>query len=170
MPTTESKNDDKKTASTSLELPKNGSNISCKGEFAVILKINIMIFYNLDTKFFFGKFEGKTVREVLEIQHSYIDWCAIHLDHFFISDEVIEEIRSITPDFSISEEGQNKLFEKYETWENEQEDYEFYDNDDYYPDYERDTFYALTDGQYGDYDDFRENGGDMGRLRDALGF
>lgn len=37
-------------------------------------------------------------------------------------------------------------------------------------DYERDTFDALTDGQYGDYDDWRENGGDFDSLRDRLGF
>ena len=30
----------------------------------------------------------------------------------------------------------------------------------------RDTFDALTDGQYGDYDDF---GGDIGSLKDSLG-
>lgn len=132
-----------------------------------------MKFYNLDTEFTFGQFEGKTVREVLDIQYSYIDWCAINLDHFFISDEVIEEIKSIVPDFSISEEGQNKLSEKYETWKNEQKDYDDYNNyDDYhdYQDYKRDTFGALTDGQYGDYDDFRENGGDIDSLLDALGF
>jgi hypothetical protein len=72
-----------------------------------------MKFYNLDTEFTFGKFKGKTVREVLDIQHSYIDWCAINLDHFFISDEVIKEIKSIVPNFSISEEAQNKLSEKW---------------------------------------------------------
>lgn len=95
-----------------------------------------MKFYNLDTEFTFGKYEGKTVREVLDIQHSYIDWCAINLDHFYISDEVIEEIKSIIPDFSISEEGQNKLSEKYETWENQQHNSD--DNDDNY--YERESY------------------------------
>ena len=34
-------------------------------------------------------------------------------------------------------------------------------------DADRDTFDALTDGQYGDYDDF---GGDMDSLRDAMGY
>lgn len=44
--------------------------------------------------------------------------------------------------------------------------YDSYDDNDY----ERDTFYALTDGQYGDYDEFRENGGDLDSLMDALGY
>jgi hypothetical protein len=51
-----------------------------------------------------------------------------------------------------------------------EEDYEqdYDDRDDH--DYERDTFDALTDGQYGDYDDWREGGGDMDSLRDGLGY
>lgn len=35
---------------------------------------------------------------------------------------------------------------------------------------ERDTFYALTDGQYGDYDEWRERGGDIDSLMDSLGY
>lgn len=87
-----------------------------------------MKFYNLDTEFTFGKYEGKTVREILEIQPAYLDWCAINLDHFYISEEVIEEIKVSYSDFKISEEGVNKLNEKYEQWEGEQEDYEEYDD------------------------------------------
>ena len=45
-------------------------------------------------------------------------------------------------------------------------DYCSYDSDDY----ERDTFYALTDGMYGDYDEWRENGGDIDSLMDSLGY
>lgn len=37
-------------------------------------------------------------------------------------------------------------------------------------DYERDTFYALTDGMCGDYDEWHENGGDIGSLMDWLGY
>lgn len=43
----------------------------------------------------------------------------------------------------------------------------YYDEDD---DNERDTFYALTDGMYGDYDEWKENGGDMDNLMDSLGY
>ena len=57
---------------------------------------------------------------------------------------------------------------------NEEYDCEEYDYGcsqyDYEPDYERDTFYALTDGMYGDYEDFRDNGSDFDSLMDGLGY
>ena len=45
---------------------------------------------------------------------------------------------------------------------------EHYNDED--DDNERDTFYALTDGMYGDYDEWKENGGDMDNLMDSLGY
>jgi hypothetical protein len=68
-----------------------------------------MKFYTLDTEFTFGKYEGKTVKEVLELQPTYLDWCAVNLDHFYISDETITEIKKIKPDFTITEEGEKNL-------------------------------------------------------------
>lgn len=52
------------------------------------------------------------------------------------------------------------------------EDFEAYDSYCYEDanDYERDTFYALTDGMYGDYDEWRERGGDIDTLMDSLGY
>lgn len=44
--------------------------------------------------------------------------------------------------------------------------YEYRDNHDY----DRDTFDALTDGQYGAYDDWRDGGGDFDSLRDRMGY
>lgn len=105
-----------------------------------------MKFYNLDTEFTFGKYEGKTVREILEIQPAYLDWCAINLDHFYISEEVIEEIKVSYSDFKISEEGVNKLNEKYEQWEGEQEDYE--EEYDDYDDYNERESYGKYAGSY----------------------
>ncbi len=46
-------------------------------------------------------------------------------------------------------------------------DYDGYESD---YDYERDTFYALTDGQYGDYEDFVDSGYDIDTLKDMLGY
>lgn len=100
--------------------------------------------YTLDTEFTFGKYEGKTVKEIIEIQPTYLDWCAINLDHFFISDEIIEEIKVIKPDFTITEEGKQKLADNYSNWESErqQDDY-----DDYY-DYDRRESYGQYAGSY----------------------
>lgn len=128
-----------------------------------------MKFYDLNTVLHFGKFEGKTIREIAGIQPSYIGWCAINLEHFFIDEEEIEALKAIYPNFSLSEEANEKLAEKYETWEDEQEDYSDHGSPDY-QDYERDTFDALTDGQYGDYDEWRENGGGLNSLMDGLGY
>lgn len=91
-----------------------------------------MKFYTLDTEFTFGKYEGKTVKEILELQPTYLDWCAINLDHFYLSDEIIAEIKIINPDFTITEEGKQKLADKYSTWEDEQQQEDYDDYDDYY--------------------------------------
>jgi len=102
-----------------------------------------MKFYNLDTEFTFGKFEGKTVKDILDIQPSYLDWCAINLDHFYISDEVVEEIKAIKPDFTLTEEGKQKLADKYTSWEAEQDQD---DGDDDH--YERESTYENYNGSY----------------------
>lgn len=85
-----------------------------------------MKFYDLNTEFTFGKFEGSTVRQIIDLQHSYLDWCAINLDHFYISETLIEVIKKIQPAFTISAEGQQKLSDKYAIWENEQDDDNYY--------------------------------------------
>lgn len=51
-----------------------------------------------------------------------------------------------------------------------EEDDNYCDYDDNDNDNERDTFDALTDGQYGDYDEWRRNGGDIDSLMDSLGY
>ncbi len=104
-----------------------------------------MKFYTLDTEFTFGKFQGNTVRQVIDIQPSYLDWCALNLDHFYISDEVIEEIKGVIPDFKLSDGGVAKLNDKYEVWENEQEN----DYDDYDDYHERESYgqYAVSYAQ-----------------------
>jgi hypothetical protein len=105
-----------------------------------------MKFYTLDTEFTFGKYNGKTVKEVLQLQPTYLDWCAINLDHFYISDETITEIKEIRPDFKITEEGKQKLADKYSTWEYKQQQDDYDDYDDNSPSYDK------YGGAYG-YDD-----------------
>jgi hypothetical protein len=105
-----------------------------------------MKFYNLETEFTFGKFEGKTIKQIIDVQPLYIDWCAINLDHFYISESVIDEIKTIKPDFDLSLEGKQKLLEKYSTWENEEDDYD--DRPDYYEAF--DSYEDWLEEEFGD--------------------
>ena len=65
--------------------------------------------YNLDSIFTFGKFKGKTVKEVIELQPSYLDWCLKSIDSFSISENVITEIKANKPDFTFSSEALQKI-------------------------------------------------------------
>ncbi|MGI6310587.1 MAG: hypothetical protein ACOXZU_03515 [Bacteroidales bacterium] len=131
--------------------------------------------YYLNTKFKFGKFKGKTLREILRIQPSYIDWCIVNLDHFYLSNQTMNRIWGFKPDFTLSPGAQDMLLQKENNMKTERDEEGIYDdpcdNDSYDEyDWETEEFDFLTDGQYGDYDDFRESGGDMDYLRDVLGY
>lgn len=81
-------------------------------------------FYDLNSTFTFGKFKGKTLNEVIEIQPSYIDWCAINLGHFCIAYEDMKKIRKFAPDFRMSKEGQQSIIEKITEWDKDRLDEE----------------------------------------------
>lgn len=108
-----------------------------------------MKFYTLDTEFTFGKFNGRKVREVLELQPSYIEWCLLNLDHFYISEETIETIKQIKPNFNITEQANQKRIEKYQLWEQKQTDEDNYEND-YENDFHR--HWNEDDLEMGDWD------------------
>ncbi len=77
------------------------------------------------------------MRDVLEIQPSYLNWCVINLDHFFLPEETIQEIQNIKPDFSLSNEAKKINNNKSSSFEKEEDDVEDlgnYDNRDSYED------------------------------------
>ena len=43
--------------------------------------------YELDSKFDFGKYKGKTVKQVMEIDVAYLEWCLCYIDTFVLSEE-----------------------------------------------------------------------------------
>jgi hypothetical protein len=127
--------------------------------------------YELDTIFTFGKYKGYSLQYVFELNPGYIQWCILNLEHFNIEEDVFGDFLNINPNFKFSEEATNKL---QCNWEHEldTQDYFQYDEPDYdrSADWEQDTFDALTDGQYGSYYDFKENGGDWDSMMDGLGY
>ena len=56
-----------------------------------------MKFYDIDSEFTFGKYEGKTIKEVFEKDPKYIDFCFNNIDEFYVSPDVLKELRSLDP-------------------------------------------------------------------------
>lgn len=74
-----------------------------------------MKFYDIDTEFTFGKYEGKTIQEVFEKDPKYIDFCFNNIDEFYVSPEVLKELRQMDPKFAgpKAEEFDDDLLESY---------------------------------------------------------
>ena len=87
--------------------------------------------YQLDTEFGFGKYEGQTLDEIIKTDLDYINWCLINLDHFVISDEIVEVVKTLQPAFQLTAEAEEKRKEKLETWEENRSSYYDSSYDDY---------------------------------------
>lgn len=57
-----------------------------------------MKFYDIDSIFTFGKYEGETLAEVFEKDPKYIKYCEDNIDDFYISPDVLKELRSSSRD------------------------------------------------------------------------
>ncbi len=59
--------------------------------------------YTLNSKFNFGKHKSESLKQVVDLDYAYIEWCLIYHREFFISDDVLKEIKEANPTFAISE-------------------------------------------------------------------
>lgn len=122
--------------------------------------------YSSMSKFAFGKYLDQEVYIVLEKDPRYILWCIVNLDHFVIENKLL--INELFTSYSIYLKAlevnlikTNLLKElhpkdfKNDKWGNSHNNWYSETN------YDEDYFYAMTDGQYGDYDDFYSDGGDI---------
>lgn len=109
-----------------------------------------MKFYQLDTLFSFGKHEGKTLLEVCMEDEEYISWCLTNLDHFYISDEVILQLRRVNPELSISTEAIQARDTKYDKWVEQEEEKANYEPDDY-------DHYGTSYEKYGGYNGWSDD-------------
>lgn len=57
-----------------------------------------MQFYDVDSIFTFGKYEGQTLAEVFEKDPKYINYCQENLDEFYIAPDVLKELRATSRD------------------------------------------------------------------------
>jgi hypothetical protein len=71
-----------------------------------------MIIYNLSTVFAFSKYKGKTLKDVLEIDPGYIDYCIINIEDFFIDDITYLRIKFTPPNYKFSKNAEEILKKK----------------------------------------------------------
>ncbi len=60
--------------------------------------------YNLDTRFNFGKYDGKTLEDVFKTDPQFIEKSLISVDDFVIDEKAIQKLFETYPDKELSDE------------------------------------------------------------------
>ncbi len=116
----------------------------------------------------FGKHKGKAIYQIMHEEPDYLEWCVLHLNHFFLHD--LHSLYAVNSHFQFSEDAVEENHRKAIRWQDWVFDEYDREREDYYAHQDRYTFEALTDGMCGDYADWIEGGGDIDHLKDSLGF
>lgn len=95
-------------------------------------------FQHIDDEFDFGQYKSRSLSDVMDINPGYVTWCMMNISNnrycsFVITDEAIQELKCIYPNFLITLEFEEArkvgLLDDYDN-------YNKYDNNEY----EEDTF------------------------------
>ncbi len=82
-------------------------------------------FQTLENQFNFGRYNGLSLADVLDINPSYIEWCVKYCTGviFRLEDKVIEEIKIVYPHFYM-----DALFESKRIWHLHRSNFDYLDN------------------------------------------
>lgn len=88
--------------------------------------------YNNDSTVLFGRFNGFSIDQIVDIDPTYIMWCINHLDHFYLAESVIDKILEKHPTFVLSDRTKVALEVKEEQWlAQHSRDYDYNENPSY---------------------------------------
>ncbi len=62
-------------------------------------------FDSIEDRFNFGKYNGFSLSDVMDINQSYLEWCLSKCDgiHILIEDNVISQLKKVFPEYTITE-------------------------------------------------------------------
>lgn len=62
-------------------------------------------FNSIGDRFTFGKYNGLSLSDVIDINASYLEWCLSNCDgvHILIEDDVISQIKKVFPEYKITD-------------------------------------------------------------------
>lgn len=81
-----------------------------------MVKYKGCVFEHIDDAFTFGKYRNMTLSDIIEFDPNYIEWCQKNTQNVFLLDSVIEEIKSVYPDFPIDYEFEEKRQQNLEQY------------------------------------------------------
>jgi len=103
-----------------------------------------MKIYTQNSLIKFGKYNGAILEDIAQSDANYINWCIINLDHFYLSEETVEILKSDSG-FTISAKAilalEQKRLEMLDSSDSNDYDYDSYDRrtyDDYNGSYVQD--------------------------------
>ncbi len=117
-----------------------------------------MKLYSLNSKLDFGDKKGKTLREVFLSNPEYIEECVLEHPSFCFNPSNIDALEDLHSEFVFSDQAVEKLEEKYEIYEEEENEFE---EDAFSDDDLKDL--GITEDAEDDYDD---QSGDSGGFYD----
>jgi hypothetical protein len=113
-----------------------------------------MKLYSLNSKLDFGDHKGKTLREVFLKDPEYIQECVLEHPTFCFNPSNVDALEDLHTDFSFSDASMEKLDEKYEIYEEEENEFE----DEKFSDDDLKNL-GIMDDFDDEYDDIGEGGG-----------
>ena len=148
------------------KIVKNASFNKKKIIFGQNKKLRVMKFYDIDSVFISGKYAGETLAEVFEKDPKYINYCQENDDDFYVSPEVMKELRTLARDHRLLTQDLDKMSDdELAEFMEEMNDIDVFDennfDDDFDWDAEDDIFaefedeYDIEDDDY-NFDDFED--------------
>lgn len=105
------------------------------------------IFEHLDDIFNFGKYQGMTLGDVMEINPSYVEWCQKNTKYVLFLDSVVEEIKCAYPEFVMDYEFEEKRTIAVDEFYNDLYD-DLYEDYDSYRSYRDEETYEEYNGSW----------------------
>jgi len=122
-----------------------------------------MKFYDVESEFTFGKYEGKTLQEVFEKDPKYIDFCFNNYDEFYVSPDVMKELKNLniqakSPilDDDADDIGDEELDSFFEE-DDEANEFEADDFDEEDLDWDNEDISDITNDDFENLDDFDDD-------------
>lgn len=91
-------------------------------------------FVSIADQFNFGRYNGLSLADVLDINPSYLSWCVKHCTGviFQLEDEVLEEVKIVYPNFIMDNLfAERRIWQLYRTGYEDLEEYENHEGNEY---------------------------------------